>query len=137
MGPERTSTDGEEDAPATMIEVDVAAVAVPAAVDLIVLFLRMVEGSPMSPADLIVGPREDGTVRLVTPDYLVGSVEEVASLATWDGPLPLPASAVSSDLLDLAGLISSMWSEAGPLELPALAQLFAAAGVPIPRDGRA
>jgi len=42
---------------------------------------------------------------------------------------------VSSDLLDLAGLISSMWSEAGPLELPALARLFAAAGVPIIRDG--
>jgi hypothetical protein len=90
------------------------------------------------PADeLIVGPREGGTVRLVTPDYLAGSVEEVASLATWDGPLPLSPSDVSSDLLDLAALISSMWSEAGPLELPALAQLFDAAGVPISGDGRA
>ncbi len=33
MDPEHTSTDGEDDAPATMIEVDVAAVAVPADVD--------------------------------------------------------------------------------------------------------
>jgi len=135
MGPEHTGTDGEDDAPATMIGIDVAEVAVPAAVDLIVLFLRMVEGSSMPSTDLVVGPRGDGTVRLVTPDYLAGSVEEVASMATWDGPLPLRPDQVSSQLLDLAGLISSMWSQAGPLELPALAQLFAATGVPISPDG--
>jgi hypothetical protein len=42
---------------------------------------------------------------------------------------------VTPDLLDLAGLISSMWSETGPLELAALAQLFAAGEVPNSRRG--
>jgi len=56
-------------------------------------------------------------------------------MAMWDGPLARPPVAVSSDLLDLAGLISSMWSQAGPLELPTLAQRFSGAGVSISRDG--
>ncbi len=133
MGPEHTST-GDDDAPVTLIDIDVVAVAAPAAAELIMLFLEMVEGRPMTVGDIVVGPREDGTVRLITPQYLTSSIEEVVALATWDGPLPLRPEEVSSSLLDLAGLISAMWGEAGPLELPALGQIFEAAGVPISRS---
>jgi hypothetical protein len=126
----------EDDALVTLVEIDVAEAAAPAVVDLIVLFVRMVEERLLSPADVMVGPRADGRVRLVAPDYLAGSVEEVERFATWAGPLPLRPEQVTSELLDLAGLISSMWSEAGPLELPALEQLLAAIGLLITRDGR-
>ena len=131
------STGGEDDEPLTLIEVDVAAVAFPAAVDLIVLFLQMVEEHPMSPADVVVGLLEDGNIRLIAPDYLAISLADVSSLSTWAGPLPLRPAQIPSELLDLAGLISSLWSREGSPELPSLSQLFASIGVPISRDGRA
>jgi hypothetical protein len=127
--------DDGEDAPAPLVDVDVAEAAVPAVVDLVVLFLLVVDQRPLSREDLIVGPGADGSVRLIAPDYLWSAIEQVTALATWDGPLPLRPAEVASELLDLAGLISAIRSEAATLELPALTQLFAAVGVPIDLGG--
>lgn len=127
--------DDGDDAPAQLVHVDVDEAAAPAVVDLIVLFLLVVDQRPLLREQLVVGPGADGSVRLVAPDYLWSAIEQVVALATHEAPLPLRPAEIASELLDLAGLISAIWDEAATLELPALAQLFETAGVPIDRAG--
>jgi len=114
-----------------LVHVEIDGPAVPAAVELIGLFTRVIDLQAMSLDRMVVGPCGDGRVRLLTPRYLTGAFEDIAALVALEGRLSRGSEDLADDLVELAGAINAMWIEAPDMELPVLTETFEMIGIPI------
>ena len=124
---------GVMDGPAPMVPIDVDPLALTAVVDLSRLFAKAIDERDFEPEDVIVLRGGGRRARVLVPDYLEVTANDVIALATGHAPGALPPDDVPEYLAELSGLLGDLWGSATSLELVAIGQLLADHGAPIVR----